>query len=114
MTVETWAILVGFFVPALVSAVNRYDWKPWIKAVVALVVSVLVGTVTALLSGEFTGANWATSIGIVFGSSQAAYALWWKGSGIATKIENKVNVMPEIQGAKSKELEHSFLPPVVK
>jgi hypothetical protein len=91
MTVEQWSLLVGLFLPALVSIVNRAEWKSWVKAIVALLASVAVGTVTALLSGQFTGANWATSIGIVFGVSQAAYVTWWKGSDIAKKIESGIN-----------------------
>jgi peptidoglycan/LPS O-acetylase OafA/YrhL len=105
MTVETWSALVGALLPALVSVVNREDWKSWIKAVIALGSSVLAGTITALLAGDFTGLNWVAAIGIVFGTSQIAYITWWKGSGITKSIENKVNVVPEVQSMK--ELEHS-------
>lgn len=93
MTVEQWSLMVGFFLPALVAVVNRQEWKPWIKAVAALVASVVVGTVTALLSGRFTGANWMTAIGIVFAASQLAYVTWWKNSDIAGWIERNVNVI---------------------
>lgn len=102
MTVETWAVLVGAFLPALVAFVNRAEWPSWAKALVALGSSVLAGTVTALLSGEFTGASWITSIGVVLGASQASYLLWWKGSGISNMIEQGVNVLPA-----PKELERS-------
>lgn len=90
MTVEQWSLVVGFLLPALVSIVNRAEWKAWVKAVVALLASVVVGTVTAMLGGQFTGANWVTSIGIVFGVSQAAYLTWWKNSDIAGWIEQNV------------------------
>lgn len=90
MTVEQWSIMVGFFLPALVAIVNRQEWQSWVKAVAALVASVVVGTVTALLSGGFTGANWVTAIGIVFAASQLAYHTWWKGSDIAGWIERNV------------------------
>lgn len=97
MTVEMWASVVGFFLPALVSAINHAEWKAWVKAVIALLSSVLVGTVTALLSGDFSGANWIASIGIVFGSSQVAYHTWWKGSQIAQTIENSINLVTRKQ-----------------
>lgn len=90
MTVDQWAAVMGFLVPALVAVVNREPWKPWIKAVVALLTSLVVGTITALLAGNFTGTNWATAIGIVFGAAIASYKLWWKGSGITDKIEQTV------------------------
>lgn len=98
MTVEQWSLLVGFFLPGLVAFVNRAEWKPWVKAVVALLASIAVGTVTALLSGGFTGATWVTSIGIVFGVSQAAYLTWWKGSNIAVWIEKSFNVSGKSPG----------------
>lgn len=105
MTVETWSALVGALLPALVSVVNRYDWKSWIKALIAFGTSVLAGTVTALLAGDFTGLNWLAAIGIVFGTSQVAYITWWKGSGITKSIEQKLNVVPDVPAMK--ELEHS-------
>jgi len=108
MTVETWSALVGLFVPALIAFVNRSDWKDWIKALVALASSILVGTVTALLGGQFTGSNWVTAVGIVFATSQVAYLTWWKGSGITKKIEKTLNIVPEIESMKSTELERSF------
>jgi len=94
MTVETWSVLVGAFLPALVAFVNRAEWASWIKGLVALGTSALAGTVTALLSGEFTGTSWLTAIGVVFASAQASYALWWKTSGIAGKIESGANIIP--------------------
>lgn len=96
MTVEQWSLVVGFLLPALVAVVNRAEWKAWVKALVALLASVVVGTVTAMLGGQFTGANWVTSIGIVFGVSQAAYLTWWKNSDIAKKIESSINAGKKI------------------
>lgn len=105
MTVETWSAMVGVLLPALVAVVNREDWKSWVKALIALGSSVLAGTVTALLSGHFTGASWLMSIGIVFGSSQIIYQTWWKGSGISDKIEQSINLIAGL--GKQKELERS-------
>jgi uncharacterized membrane protein len=90
MTVDQWAAVVGFALPALVAVINREPWKTWIKALVALLTSVLGGTVTALLAGQFTGSTWIQSVGIAFAASQAFYLLWWKKSGITDAIEQKV------------------------
>lgn len=106
MTTEAWAALVGAFLPAIVATVNRSDWKPWLKALTALGTSVVAGTVTALLAGDFTGASWATSIGVAFGASQVAYQTWWKASGITNSIEEKVDLFT--LGAKKAQPE---LPP---
>lgn len=94
MTTDTWAALVGFLLPALVAIINRAEWKPWIKGVVALLASVLVGTVTALLAGSFTGSSWIQAIGIVFAASQVSYHTWWKNTDITNWIEQLFNVFP--------------------
>lgn len=101
MTIAQWSAVVGFALPALVAVVNREEWKPWVKAVIALVASILVGTVTALLNGSFTGATWVTGMVIVFGASQLAYHTWWKGSDIAKKIEENVNIVSGKAGGLS-------------
>lgn len=93
MTVDQWAAVVGFVLPAVIAVVNRAEWKAWLKALVALGTSVLAGTVTALLSGDFTGSTWLQAIGIAFAASAASYKLWWKSSGISDKIEQAVNVV---------------------
>lgn len=100
MTVEQWAAGVGFVLPMLVAIINRSEWKPWVKAIVALLSSIAAGTVTALLAGEFTGANWLQAIGVVFASSQLAYHTWWKNSSMTSWLEETINV---ITGRKTSE-----------
>jgi hypothetical protein len=92
MTTNTWSAVVGFLLPALVAFINRSEWKSWVKAVVALLSAVLVGTVTALLAGSFTGSSWLQAIGVVFAASQLAYHTWWKNSDITGWIEQALNI----------------------
>lgn len=93
MTTNEWAVAAGFFLPVLVAVVNRAEWKPWVKGLIAVLASVVVGTVTALLAGQFTDQTWMQSVAIVFAASQAAYHSWWKGTEIATWIEKTINVV---------------------
>lgn len=90
MTTDQWAALVGFLLPGVVAVINREPWAPWIKGVIALLSSIAVGTVTALLAGQFTGSNWGQAIMIVFAASQIAYHTWWKGTDIANWIEQHI------------------------
>jgi ABC-type uncharacterized transport system permease subunit len=101
VTTDQWAAVVGFVLPVLVSIVNREEWKPWVKGAVALLASFVVGTVTALLAGQFTGTTWLQAIGVVFATSQVAYHTWWKGTDLGALIEKKVNVITG--GAKESE-----------
>lgn len=93
MTTDTWAALVGFVLPALVSIVSREEWKPWLKGIVALLSSAIVGTITAMIAGTLTGTTWVQAVGVVFGISQLAYHTWWKNTDIAGMIERSVNVI---------------------
>lgn len=104
MTPEQWAAGVGLVMPILVAIVNRPEWNSWVKAVVALVASIAGGTITALLAGQFTGASWFTSVGIVFGVSQGFYHTWFKGSDINNFIEQRINLlfgMKTIEGSSA-------------
>lgn len=93
MTTDQWAAFAGFFLPAVVAVVNRAEWKSWVKGLIALLASVLVGTVTALLGGQFTGHTWVEAVGVAFAASQVAYHTWWKGTNISTWIEQTINVI---------------------
>lgn len=93
MTVDQWAAVVGFVLPALVALVNREEWKPWVKGVVAILASVAAGTVTALIAGQFDQKTWVESIGVAFVASQAAYLTWWKNTKIASWIEQNFNII---------------------
>ena len=92
MTIQIWSAGVGFLLPALISVVNHEMWPAWLKAVIALASSIVAGTVTAVLGGQFNGVNWMTAIGIIFAVSQGSYHTWWKGSDISAWIEQKINV----------------------
>jgi len=100
MTTDQWAAVVGFVLPALVAIINREPWAPWIKGLVALATSILVGTITALLAGQFTGATWFQAIVITFAASQVAYHTWWKGTEIAAWIESHVAAGPPALAGK--------------
>lgn len=90
MTTDQWAAAVGFILPVLVAIINREPWASWIKAVIALATSVLGGTITALLAGQFTGSSWLQAVGVAFAASQVFYMAWWKKSGITDWIEQRV------------------------
>lgn len=89
MSLELVSAIVGYLAPALVSVVVRSNWASWVKGIVALVSSVVIGFVVALVSGELNGTGVATAIAVVFAASQVAYKTWWQPTGIGPAIEEK-------------------------
>lgn len=54
VTLLATVLTAGWFAAAIVQLLKREQWASWIKLVLALVVSALVGIATAWLSGDAT------------------------------------------------------------
>jgi len=85
---SAWSALVGFFMPFVVEFI-----KTKIKSIsslysylLALFVSVLIGSVTIYLDGQFDVENILQSASIALASSQTVYHLWFRGSNLKTRI----------------------------
>lgn len=87
--IAQWSAAVGVLTPLLVAVVNRSYWKPWVKALVAIVSCVVTGFLTAWFNGELNAAGLSTAVLVVLLASMATYSQFWKPSGITTKIEEK-------------------------
>jgi hypothetical protein len=103
--IDMWAVIVGALLPAVVAAINRVNWPPWLKGVVAIATSIVAGGVTAYLTGQLTGATWVHAGVVVAGAALATYRWWWHPTGIAPAIERTVNPGPPLAAlvASSKE-----------
>lgn len=82
-----WSSLVGSVLPAAVAAINKSTWSAQVKGIVAIIVSILAGGVTAYLNDAFTGQEVVRSVLIVAVLSQVTYQTYWKPSRIAPAIE---------------------------
>lgn len=79
--------LIGGFLPLLIAVVNNPNWTPMRRQIVGTVIAFAVGVVFVAISGNFDPQNWLVTLAAVLGASQATYALIWKPTAIAPKVE---------------------------
>lgn len=97
--VTVCAMLAGVLTPAIIAVVNHPVWSSEQKRLIALGCSVVVGILTVIGAGALTDFEVSiptvvTLILSVVGAAQAAYAVFWKPTGLADTIETSVNPGP--------------------
>ena len=80
-----WALIVGFLTPIVLKWVVNAEWKPWVKTVVSLVFSAVVGTITALIAGAYEGLGIPATILLTFVVSITAYQNFWSKVGVTNR-----------------------------
>ena len=83
-----WSMLVGFFSPPVVAVIQQSKWTARTQAIVAFVFYLVVGAVTALLSGVFNTASLVTAVLVIFVTAANSYRELWKKTGVTGKIES--------------------------
>lgn len=89
-----WHDLLLLAIPGLIAIITKPDWSGTVKYAVAIGICILASLIEFYLSvwlvggvqGSFAGA-FAKSFLVIFGS----YAGIWKPSGVADKVETRVN-----------------------
>jgi hypothetical protein len=97
----SWAALIGAVLPILIAIVQQPRWSSQVRQVIAVGVAALGGVGTVLASGNFDAQNWLVTLVAVIGAAQASYALIFKPSGVAAKIEEKTSTDKGEDGAVS-------------
>ena len=88
MNTETLSIILGQLMPLVIELINKYvPDNSKIRYIVSLLISVVVGAVTAYFAGELNAEDLLGSIGLVFISSQTAYRMWFKGSSVEQRLQ---------------------------
>ena len=95
------AMLAGVLTPAIIAVVNHPIWSSEQKRLIALGCSIVVGILTVIGQGALTDFEVSiptviTVVLAVVGASQAAYAVFWKPTGLADTIEGAVNPGPPV------------------
>lgn len=87
-----WALLVGFFLPVVLSVLVQTGWDSRVKAFVAFVVCALAGAGTAYFEGDLTGREWVSASLVVLVTALTTYRNFWKPTGISDGIEKRTNL----------------------
>lgn len=81
-------ILIGALVPPITSVIQNPRWSKRHRTIVAGITALVVGTVTAVVSGAVTDpSNLSVVIIAVWISAEATYEKLWQPSGVAKVIE---------------------------
>ena len=78
MKVEQFIWMLGFLMPMVTEALVKTTWSRNLKNLVAFGVSLVIGGIQILLTGQFDYANILASIGATFTASQIAYDQYFK------------------------------------
>jgi hypothetical protein len=94
VAIEQWQIIIGFFLPLLLSLIIQSGFSRPVQAILAFIVSLVVTSVTMLIRGDldaFDATNYSAAVLSVFGFSIVFYQGWWKPTGIAPAIEERTS-----------------------
>lgn len=84
---QMWALIVGFLAPPVIAVAQQPSWPDWLRSLVTVAFSVVAGTGTVWLTGNFEPADLVSSVLLILVTSIAAYKGVWKPTTIAPKIE---------------------------
>ena len=86
--------ILGLLTPLLVSAIKQPGLSTTQRRLIAYAAALVVGALTVLASGGYTGADLVSTLLITIAASQAAYAELWKPSGAAAAVEKRTSLAP--------------------
>lgn len=86
---QMWATLVGFWLPLLISVIQKETWTSGIKAWVAFVACVVAAMGTVYFTGGWTD-NSPSVFLLIFVTAVASYKSLWHPTGISDKIEKNI------------------------
>ena len=85
---QMWALLVGFLMPLLISALQRSTWPNPLRALIAFLACAVAGLVTAWLGGDFNTTDIVSAVLVVLTTALATYKGLWKPTGVSPRIES--------------------------
>lgn len=89
---EMWLLLVGFFLPLVISVIQQRGWSDQLRALVAFAACAVAGVGTAYFQGDLTGRRVVSGVLIVLVTALATYRNLWKPTMIAPTIEAKTTI----------------------
>lgn len=83
------AVIIGFFMPAAIEAINRRTWPSELKAASAFVLCIPGSLLAVYVAGQWNTATfdeWLRTFLIIFFVAIAMHRWYWKPSGISDAI----------------------------
>ena len=90
--VETYQVVIGFFLPVIISTVVRPNWPKNLKYWVSFGVVFIVAIGDLFFSGKFVLIDIPGTILTALALTIGPYLIFWKPSGLAGNIENNVGL----------------------
>lgn len=85
-------VLISAAMPFLVTFLKQAGWPKWANWLITVLACIAAGAVTVWAAGGFAGFLWKNLLivtGAIFLGAQAAYAAYWKGTGIEATINER-------------------------
>lgn len=95
-----YSFATGSLLPLLVAIVCREKWASWVKGIVVLLSSLLVGLLAAWAGGDLVGKGVVQSVIVVWGTALATYNMFWKPTGIAPWLERITDGSHRVEATK--------------
>lgn len=109
----TWGLILGVVLPLLTAVVQQPRWTNGQRKVVAALIAILAGVLTALANGALDeGQTVLSTIAAILVSSQTTYQHLWK-NGPATSIEyatSSADAGPGAVSSRSAEYDGGYDP----
>ena len=86
---EFLSLVVGALLPPLISWLKDCGWRKERKVAFSLAVSLLVGLLTTLATGELTTTDVAASAALVFTAATSVYRFWFHDTPVYRVLESK-------------------------
>ena len=91
-TVEMYQAIVAFFLPVIISTIIKPTWGENVKYWVSFLIVFIAAMVEVWFSGEFVLTNIPITMLKTLALVTGSYLIFWRPSGIAKAIQNKVGV----------------------
>lgn len=89
--IENWNLIVGFFLPLVMSVLIQTKWPKWLQAVTLFVVSLIIAGIGQSLTGGLEGLSWLSSALVILVTAIATYHGLWKPTNVAPALESATN-----------------------
>ena len=89
---EMWSLIVGFFLPSVISFLVQTGWSQRLQSVVMFVACAVAALVTVYLQGDLTGERFVEAGLVILVTTIATYKGFWKPTGISPGSEAKTNL----------------------